>query len=213
MNSDDLLKRLRRANPVPNDAVWESDAQRQRLYVRISSGLESGYQRRVRTRRPSLRVSLILAVIAALALSGAAVGQRGNIMGLLMLDAEDIPAEIVETQRITPLPPGASWGPVDYETEGVAYEKGVFVGRVQNEAACKWYAYWQDARARGDAAAEATAMATIREIPNWKMSVEYTDPPRWIAGIIEQAAAGDPTGLDTFIAANCQMTMVDGPGD
>lgn len=217
MNNDDLLNRLHRSNPVPDDAVWQSDAQQQRLYMRIVSSAYDGRQRRLRTRRPSLRLSLVLAVIAALALSGATVGQRGNLMGLFMLDTEDIPAEITETQRITPLPPGAAWDPIDYETEGVVYEKGVFVTIVQSQAACKWYAYWQDARARDDAAAESVAMATIREIPNWKMSVENTAPEsrEWFAGVVARADAGNTTDLDQVIEANCRSTTmkVEGAGD
>lgn len=211
MNTDDVMDRLAAANPVRRKDLYASPEQRQAMLRQIAVRLDEPTPRPTAgANRRKLATSLIAAALALFILSsGVAIARdpsfNSSIMGLLMLNNNQIPEEIAQAKRITPLPPGTTWDPINYDTEGTVYEVGVFTGMVQAQAECKWFAYWQDARRRGDAAIAAQALNVIRETPNWAKWREYTVPEsrQWYIGIIEQAVQGDPSGIDNFAAVNC----------
>jgi len=209
VSKHDELARLARANPVPDDALWESDNQRQMLYRSIVTNLDR--RRPAARRRLQFRVSLVLALIASLVLVGAAYDQRTYLREMLgtPIEIDDIPARILDMQRVTPLPPGNDWEPIVYPTEGHNYPSEMFEDLVQAQAMCKWMWYWQDARGRNDVAAESASMATIQQIPTWKFA-SHRDPSvregvqnNPLSGLIDAAVAGDPGPLDEFVFYNC----------
>lgn len=71
--------------------------------------------------------------------------------------------------------------------------------------ACAWYLAWDDARARGDAAAAARALVAMTdEVPAHAVG----DPAgaELARDIARRATAGDPDGARGHVAANCDRT-------
>lgn len=214
MSTDDIMDRLAAANPVRANDLYASPEQRQATRRQITARLDEPAPRpAARANRRKLATSLIAVALALFILSGGVTIARdpsfnSSVMGLLMLNNNQIPEEIAQAKRMTPLPPGAAWDPINYDTEGTIYEVGVFTGMVQAQAECKWFAYWQDARRRGDEAATAQALNVIRETPNWASWRDYTVPEsrQSYIGLIEQAVQGDPSGIDNFATVNCESS-------
>lgn len=119
--------------------------------------------------------------------------------------AVEIKDEIAEAMAKTPLPPGAKWDQVEYSTNGEVYSRGVFTVRVQSQAECKWYRFYQDATAKGDQSRVRTAAATISGIPTWDLYRDRdAEGKRLAADIVRETATGGsaPT-LNQHVTANC----------
>lgn len=202
----DPIERLRAADPLAGQG---RPGAANHVFGRVLAGLdrpavEPG-QLHARGRRLALiAASLVLAVFTG----GAAVAYGPDIIRTVFLDETDIPAEIERTRKLTPLPPGETWDPVNYGPDGpdgTVYEVGVFTNQLQFQAQCKWYAYWRDGHNRGDGSQTTIAIEGISQIPDWWMYREGIDDEsrRRTDQILAGVERGDPTALDAYVSANC----------
>lgn len=142
-----------------------------------------------------MRSASILLAVAAL-LVGCDSGHAS------MIDTGGVQAEIAQAQSVTPLPPGASFAPV--QLQGGNYQPGSGTTMVQYQAACAWWAFWAEAISAADTANQSGASQMAEEIRTWQVYTGATQSLRdhW-DDFIESAKLGDATGLVQEIELNC----------
>lgn len=154
--------------------------------------------------RAMLQFTLVVAVGLVLTACGdggasqAPSAQDGFIAG------SDMGAAVDAAQSSTDLPPGASFDPIDLETEG-SYEEGYAEIIVDGSAQCEWFLYWLEAFDSADPEAQEMALEGLAALHDSTLfrtaDVSFTD---LVEGIEEQAALGDPTGIRDFVTLNCR---------
>jgi hypothetical protein len=121
-------------------------------------------------------------------------------------DLSNASAVIAAAEKETPLPPGSRYDTEPFHTQqGTNYQAGYFLSVAQQEAQCKWYMYFIKTAAANDVSGEHLAESTFTSMKSWALYTD-TDPStrNFYDQIVTAAELGDPSGLQTFIAQNCQ---------
>lgn len=108
------------------------------------------------------------------------------------------------------LAPGYSLAPdiARVQASGAFQQADGLRGSVATYSACTWDQEWVRTRASGDTAAEATALAMIKAVPDWpimaRLDVDGRLVPSYRA-IAEAAATGDVATVATELRINCKL--------
>jgi hypothetical protein len=142
-----------------------------------------------------------LAFVSAVALVLMTTGCGKSDSGLK--NADDAKAEIQAAQSEFPLPPGASYQPIDLDPAG-AYQAGSGRQMIEYQAMCAWNKFWVRAMADGDSTAISTAERMADAIRTWDFYRSGSSAFRSHIDAMQDAARlGDPSQLKQEIELNC----------
>jgi hypothetical protein len=198
----DLTHLLRGADPIRQMPVADPD-EAERLRRAIVAGPV-----RPAGRRSSRRPVLALALAALLILAAGFTVYRAALGGST---PDEVQTSFESVQKQVPLPPGASWRPLDLPRDvifaGDADRAALMMAL--DQAQCAWFRYWRD----GDAAERADAvvgMRRLRTLMPLHKEGQSEDAGGFDAaslqaydGWVTAAAAGDGTGIRDYLRANC----------
>lgn len=134
-------------------------------------------------------------------------------------DAPQVDNEMANARAVTPIPPGATWPPMqaaqeipDPDNSGatirVLYSYPHGRQMVEFTAACMWEGYWLDGHDRGDAPQTATALAGLEKTRTWATFTDLRLTDQGIRAlhkqVVDGAERGDPAALKTeYQAMGC----------
>jgi hypothetical protein len=155
----------------------------------------------------TVRWPLRVAAIAALAVacSSGPISTDPNAMTAPQTAAE-VEVEIEHAKAVTPLPPGATWRPIELDPHG---SYGIYSGAsmIEFQAMCAWFAEARAASQVADIERLTKARSIVSEIPTWR---SFSDPSqiddygrRLIRESVSAVLAGNFGAVAQFMLANC----------
>ena len=117
------------------------------------------------------------------------------------LTGDAMMAEVRSLEKAVPLPPSGSFDDIDWQELDGQSRTGI-LSFLQFNASCDWYVYWLDGFENGDAAGMASAMDTLKSIPNWE-TIRGGAMANVFIEINQRAELGDPSGVQQNLEANC----------
>jgi hypothetical protein len=209
--SDDLMTRLRAADPAPA----EHDANDDALLAQILASDRGAPAPRRRTRR---RRVLILVPVAALLVAGAAFAGL-KVVGGGASTANQVRDDYAVVTKSIPLPPGYRWPGLNLEDDSV-YGNPAALVYAAGQAECAWWDAWLVARAHGDRTAQDAALRG--SIHNLAISPRHPEGASENVGgldsgtvayrqrLIRSARADNPTPIRRELKLNCGGLVVRG---
>jgi hypothetical protein len=182
---------------------------------RLADALVAETERRMGRPRFHFRRPVAMAV-GLLVASGllAAVGAATNIIRLewgslpdQQRTAAQINAEIAESMKVTPVPPGYTFPPLSVGDDGGVYGSYSGQSMVEFNAICAWYGDWTVAYSQGDQPRLARDRAMLDRILTWKTIADpflADDSVRNLFRSLNSSAdAGQPKPIREYVASNC----------
>ncbi len=209
-----------------SEAAAVSDRQLDSDEVRgaISALVAARKPRAQRSHRGARRVA---GVTVALLVVGAGVAAAGGFPGLhtgqfglpgmtendtseyLRAASPEVVGLMTGYEQETPLAPGYSLAPVIARIQNIGLiQADGLRGAVALYSACTWDQSWVRAHSSGDTAAEATALAALRAVPNWPIMARIDGDGRLVPSyraIADAAAAGDVLTVARELGLNCNL--------
>jgi len=222
MSTDSVMRRVRRANPVPATRA----APDEHLFARIVSRpgdvrLAGPATRSTRRRRRASTLAIAVAVAALLASTAYAVSR---LIGDDVVRPPVTRQEYLAAQAQLDLPPGYAWPHFNMPPANSVTSRGGGGGRAVLIAQNAWECYWVAAIRRGDARAGERAHAKLDALLHDHVYVAPVGAPEgwtptplpavpfavyahdgglnWVRASYAQAAAGNPRQLAQSCRAN-----------
>ncbi len=153
-----------------------------------------------------MRAAIAILVASTVLFSCAEPPQNDPNRMTAPMTAAEVAREIELTKAVTPLPPGASWKPINLDPVA---QYGPLSGQamVEFQALCAWLIEAAAARDAGDQAALRDARAVLGTVSNWR---SFSDPGTTardtrdlVLRVVRSAQGDDPTDAESFTKANC----------
>ena len=152
---------------------------------------------------------LLLAALIVVPLGAAA----GSIIGggtespNGLVDAAGYRAELEAARAVVPIPPTATWPPIDVRPGNYYSRTG---GRTETEyvAFCLWSDAWLVAHRQGDRSSEQSALERMQAYQVWIRSDVFADQSvvDGIDAVVGAAAAGQPGVVARYRDLNCSAS-------